>query len=86
MKNEKNKDVYPVLAPDVNRTEVFKGKENMSIMEKILFVADATGKDRTYDNTEYIHNLAKKNIDKAVTELLKEIIIDVIILLKTVVF
>ena len=30
------------------------GKENMSMMEKILFIADATGKDRNFENTEYL--------------------------------
>ena len=54
------------------------GKENMSIMEKILFIADATGKDRKYENTEYLYNLAKEDIDKALIEILKECIIDVI--------
>ncbi len=54
------------------------GKENMSIMEKILFIADATGRDRNFDNTEYLYNLAKENIDEAVKFLLKECIIEVI--------
>lgn len=54
------------------------GKENMSMMEKVLFIADATGRDRTFDNTEYLYKLAKENIDEAVRELLKECIIDVI--------
>lgn len=54
------------------------GKEDMSLMEKIVLIADATGKDRTWDNTDYLYNLAKENIDKAIVELLKECIIDVI--------
>lgn len=53
------------------------GKENMSMMEKILFMADATGKDRTFENTEYLYNLAKENINEAIIQLLKECITDV---------
>lgn len=53
------------------------GKENMSILEKIVFMADATGKDRTFENTEYLYNLAKENINEAIIQLLKECITDV---------
>ncbi len=53
------------------------GKTDMSLMEKILFMADATGVDRNFDNTEYLYNLTKNNIDEAVAELLKECIIEV---------
>ena len=52
------------------------GKENMSIMEKILFMADATGKDRSFDNTEYLYKLAKDDLDNAIIELLKKSIPD----------
>ena len=54
------------------------GKEDMSIMEKILFMADATGKDRKYDNTKYLYNLAKTNLDAAVRDLLKDCIKEVL--------
>ena len=54
------------------------GKENMTILEKVLFMADATGKDRTWGDTEILYNLSKTDIDKAITILMKECIIDVI--------
>lgn len=47
------------------------GRKEMTIWDKILYIADATGKDRKYDNTEYLYNLAKANIDKALIEILK---------------
>ena len=54
------------------------GKENMSILEKIVYMADATGKDRTWGNTEELHNMAREDLDKAMLELMKECITDVI--------
>ena len=54
------------------------GKENMSLMEKILFIADATSADRKYEDTEKIYSMAKENLDKAIFLVLKECIIDVI--------
>lgn len=48
------------------------GKENMSIMEKILFMADATGRDRNFENTEHLYHLAKNDLNKAIIELLKQ--------------
>lgn len=52
------------------------GRKNMTIWDKILYAADATGKDRHYDNTEFLYNLAKEDIDKCVIEILKVSIID----------
>lgn len=46
------------------------GKENMSLLAKILFVADCTGKDRKYDDTEYLRELCKKDLDAAVLYIL----------------
>ena len=54
------------------------GKENMSLLEKIVFMADATGTDRTWGNTEELYNMAKENLDDAIIKLMKECIIDVI--------
>ena len=45
-------------------------KENMSIWEKILYVADTTSADRKYSNTEYFYNLSKENFEKALIEIL----------------
>lgn len=47
------------------------GKENMTLLEKILYIADAIGIDRTYDNTKELLDLAFSNLDKAVQNLLK---------------
>lgn len=46
------------------------GKEKMTLLDKILFVADAIGKDRQWKDIESIRQLAKENIDKAVWYLL----------------
>ena len=46
------------------------GRENMTIWEKILYVADTTSVDRKYSNTEYFYNLSKENFDKALIEIL----------------
>ena len=54
------------------------GKENMNLMEKILFISDATSRDRKYENTEYLYNLSKKSLDEAILELLKFSITDLI--------
>ena len=48
----------------------------MTIWEKVLYVADTTGKDRNYSNTEYFYNLSKENLDKALIEILKFVIND----------
>lgn len=52
------------------------GRKNMTIWEKVLYVADTTGKDRNYSNTEYFYNLSKENLDKALIEILKFVIND----------
>lgn len=46
------------------------GKKDMNILDKILFVSDATGVDRKWDDTEYVRNLAKQDLDSAVLYLL----------------
>lgn len=42
------------------------GKKEMDMLAKILFVADATGDDREWDDLVYLRNLAKEDIDSAV--------------------
>ena len=54
------------------------GRENMTIMEKIIFVADATGSDRNFEDTEEVYNLAKKNLDDAIMKILIETIKDIV--------
>lgn len=46
------------------------GRDNMTIWDKILYVADTTGKDRNYSNTEYFYKLSKENFDKCIIEIL----------------
>ena len=47
------------------------GKENMSMLEKVLYISDAIGEDRNYSNTEELRLLASTNLDKAIMCLLK---------------
>lgn len=42
------------------------GIENMSILDKILFIADRTSKERGFPDIEYLNGLLEKNIDEAV--------------------
>ena len=46
------------------------GKEKMTLLDKILFVADAIGKDRQWQGIENVRQLAKENINKTVLYLL----------------
>ena len=41
------------------------GRPNMSTLEKILYLADCTGKDRTYEEAKIGYEIAKKDLDKA---------------------
>ena len=43
------------------------GRENMSMLEKIIYTADATEEGRNYPSDYYV-NLSKNNIDRAVFE------------------
>lgn len=42
------------------------GKENMTILEKILFIADKIDKTRKYEGVEEIRKLAFESLDKAI--------------------
>lgn len=46
------------------------GKENMTLLDKILFVSDAIGEDRQWPDVENVRQLAKENINEAVRYLL----------------
>ena len=50
------------------------GKENMTMLDKILYMADWTGLDRKFENTEYIRNLVFEDIDKAILYSLEDVI------------
>lgn len=54
------------------------GRKNMTTIEKIIFVADATGKDRNFEDTEEVYELAKNNLDIAIIKILKETIKEII--------
>lgn len=44
------------------------GKADMTLLQKIVYTADFTSKERDYDEVEQIRFLAETNIDKAVFE------------------
>lgn len=44
------------------------GKPGMDLLSKVLFISDATGVDRTYDEAKYLYEIAIKDIDKAIFE------------------
>lgn len=46
------------------------GGLNMSLLAKILFIADGTGDDRNWEDLEYVRNLSMDNIDKAILYML----------------
>ena len=41
------------------------GRENMTLMEKIIYVSDLTGKDRDYPDVDDVRRAAETNIDMA---------------------
>lgn len=47
------------------------GRENMSILEKIIFLADATEENRNYPELENLVNMIKEDIDKGMIFTLK---------------
>lgn len=47
------------------------GKANMSILDKILYVADMTSKDRNFEGKDYIKELGNKDLDGCVKHILK---------------
>jgi len=46
------------------------GIENMTLLDKILFISDRTSKERGFPDIEYLNNLLEENIDKAVLYIL----------------
>ncbi len=51
-------------------------KPNMDMLSKILYIADWVGKDRKFEDTYYLRDLAKTDIDKAILYSLDSIIKD----------
>ena len=50
------------------------GDENMTMLQKILFVADKTDETRNYEDVEYYRKLAFKDIDEAIIEIINFVI------------
>jgi predicted HD superfamily hydrolase involved in NAD metabolism len=50
------------------------GRPNMSKLEKIIYMADYTGIDRNFEDTNYMYELAKKDLDEAMMYCLKKTI------------
>lgn len=50
------------------------GKDNMSILEKVIYLADATEENRNYIDIDYYVDTVKENIDKAMCEVSKWVI------------
>ena len=44
------------------------GRENMTVLEKVIFVADFTSADRDYEGVEKMRKIADKDLDEAVLE------------------
>ena len=54
------------------------GKEDMDMLAKILFISDATGEDRKWEEKDKIAKLSEKNIDKAIIYCLNFTIKDIL--------
>lgn len=44
------------------------GRQNMTLLEKVLFIADFTSEERTYDGVEHMREAADKSLEKAMIE------------------
>ena len=54
------------------------GSADMSLMDKMLFIADGTGDDRKWEDVPYVRELYEKNLDVAVLYMLDLNIKDII--------
>lgn len=52
------------------------GRSNMSVLEKIIYLADLTSDEREYPNINLVRKLSEKNLDEAMLYHLKFIISD----------
>ena len=48
------------------------GRAGMTLLDKILYLADYISADRKFDGVERIRNLAKKDLDRALFEALRD--------------
>lgn len=53
------------------------GRENMSMLEKIIYLADATEENRDYDYNEYVETI-KANINEGVVKVTKWVIVSLV--------
>lgn len=54
------------------------GRSNMTLLEKVVFIADFIGKERNYDGVEVMREKAFRSLDEAIVEGLSFTIIDLI--------
>lgn len=52
------------------------GKENMTTLQKIIYLADFTGIDRKFDDLDYLYKLCKEDLDKAMLYSLRKTILE----------
>ena len=54
------------------------GRENMSLLEKIIYLSDATEKNRVFDGVESIRSLSYKDLDRACLKSIDRSIINIL--------
>ncbi len=54
------------------------GKENMTMLQKIVFLADVIEETRTYEGVEEVREMAYQNIDKAIVMSLNRTILSIL--------
>ena len=54
------------------------GKENMTLLQKIIFLADVIEETRTYEGVEEVREVAYENIDKAIVMSLNRTILSIL--------
>jgi len=54
------------------------GKENMTMLQKIIFLADVIEETRTYEGVEEVRDVAYENIDKAIVMSLNRTILSIL--------
>ncbi len=54
------------------------GTPYMDMLSKVLFISDATGIDRTYDEAKHLYEIATKDIDQAIFECLSSTIKEIV--------
>ena len=52
------------------------GKEHMDLLAKILFVADATGEDRTWEDVPRLRKRSENNLDEVIICIIEKNIVD----------